>query len=254
MAMTTPTIELMAQHGSVRHYKPDPVPSSLIEEIVAAGQRASTSSNLQTYSVIATTDDKKRKKLQEITGGQAHLTQAPVFLLWCADFSRLKRACLHQGYEVDASYLENFLVAAVDAAIASQNAGLAAESLGLGFCYIGAIRNQPREVISLFGLPQLVFPVFGMTIGWPVKAPLIRPRLPLNAILHWEEYQEDDLSLLEDYDQSMIDTGIYAGRQVDRQDQPQALYGWMEHSARRVSKPSRPQLRETIQEVGFSLK
>lgn len=252
--MTTPTIELMAQHGSVRHYKPDPVPPSLIEKIVGAGQRASTSSNLQTYSVIATTDNEKRKKLQEIAGGQVHIRQAPIFLLWCADFSRLKRVCLHKGYEVEAKYLENFLVAAVDAAIAAQNAGLAAESLGLGFCYIGAIRNQPRSVISLFDLPELVYPVFGMTIGWPVEAPLIRPRLPLNAILHWEEYQEDDLSLLEDYDQSMIDTGIYAGRQVDRQDQAPEKYGWMEHSARRVSKPSRPQLKETIQEVGFSLK
>ncbi len=252
--MTTPTIELMAQHGSVRHYKPDQVPTALIEKIVAAGQRASTSSNLQTYSVIATTDAEKRKKIQDITGGQAHITQAPMFLLWCADFSRLKRVCLQQGYEVDANYLENFLVAAVDAAIASQNAGLAAESLGLGFCYIGAIRNQPQAVIAAFGLPELVFPVFGMTIGWPVEAPLIRPRLPLNAILHWEEYQEDDHSLLEDYDQAMIDTGIYAGRQIDRQDQAPALYGWMEHSARRVSKPSRPQLKETIQQVGFSLK
>ena len=252
--MTTPTIELMGQHGSVRKYKPDPVPVSMIEEIVVAGQRASTSSNLQTYSVIATTDLEKRKKVQEITGGQSHITQAPVFLLWCADFSRLKRVCQHQGYEVSADHLENFLVAAVDAAIASQNSGLAAESLGLGFCYIGAIRNQPRAMISLFGLPELVYPVVGMTIGWPVEAPMIRPRLPLKAILQWDEYQEDDRALLEAYDQAMIETGIYSGRQVDRQDQDPTQYGWMEHSARRVSKPSRPGLKETIQEAGFSLK
>lgn len=252
--MTTPTIELMGRHGSVRKYKPDPVPESMIEQIVAAGQRASTSSNLQTYSVIATTDFQKRQRIQEITGGQAHITQAPVFLLWCADFSRLKRACLHQGYQVNADNMENFLVAAVDAAIASQNSGLAAESLGLGFCYIGAIRNQPRSVISLFELPELVYPIVGMTIGWPVESPLIRPRLPLNAILHWEKYQEDDRHLLEAYDQAMIETGIYAGRQVDRQDQDPTQYGWMEHSARRVSKPSRPQLKETIQQAGFLLK
>jgi len=225
--MTTPTIELMSQHGSVRHYKPDPVPESMIEGIVAAGQRASTSSNLQTYSVVATTDSAKKEQLMEISGGQRHIIQAPVFLLWCADFSRLKRVCLHQGYELNADYLENFLIAAVDAAIASQNAGLAAESLGLGFCYLGAIRNQPRRVISLFDLPELprrvislfdlpelVFPVFGMTLGWPVKAPLIRPRLPLKAVLHWDTYQQDDLPLLEEYDQAMIETGIYGGRQT----------------------------------------
>ncbi len=252
--MTTPTIELMSQHGSVRHYKPDPVPESMIEGIVAAGQRASTSSNLQTYSVVATTDSAKKEQLMEISGGQRHIIQAPVFLLWCADFSRLKRVCLHQGYELNADYLENFLIAAVDAAIASQNAGLAAESLGLGFCYLGAIRNQPRRVISLFDLPELVFPVFGMTLGWPVKAPLIRPRLPLKAVLHWDTYQQDDLPLLEEYDQAMIETGIYRGRQVDQPDQDPAIYGWMEHSARRVRKPSRPQLREAVMEAGFSLR
>jgi len=252
--MTTPTIELMSQHGSVRHYKPDPVPESMIEGIVAAGQRASTSSNLQTYSVVATTDSAKKEQLMEISGGQRHIIQAPVFLLWCADFSRLKRVCLHQGYELNADYLENFLIAAVDAAIASQNAGLAAESLGLGFCYLGAIRNQPRRVISLFDLPELVFPVFGMTLGWPVKAPLIRPRLPLKAVLHWDTYQQDDLPLLEEYDQAMLETGIYRGRQVDQPDQDPAIYGWMEHSARRVRKPSRPQLREAVMEAGFSLR
>lgn len=252
--MTTPAIELMFNHGSVRHYKPDPVPESMVEEIVAAGQRASTSSNLQTFSVVATTDSAKKEQLMEISGGQAHITQAPVFLLWCADFSRLKRVCLHQGYELNADYLENFLVAAVDAAIASQNAGLAAESLGLGLCYIGSIRNQPRRVVSLFELPELVFPVFGMTLGWPVKAPLIRPRLPLEAVLHWDNYQQNDLPLLKEYDQAMIETGIYGGRQINQQDQDPTLYGWMEHSARRVSKPSRPQLREAIIDAGFPLR
>lgn len=251
--MTTPTIELIYQHGSVREYRSDPVPDSMVEEIVAAGQRASTSSNLQTYSVVVTTDLAKIKQIQEITGGQKHITQAPVFLLWCADFSRLRRVCTHQGYQINVDTLENFLVGAVDAAIASQVAGLAAESLGLGFCYIGAIRNHPRRMISLFQLPTLVFPVFGMTLGWPVKPPLIRPRLPLEAILHRESYQQDDLDLLKGYDQAMIDTGIYEGRQVDQQDHDSAEYGWMEHSARRVSKPSRPQLRETILEAGFKL-
>ena len=93
-----------------------------------------------------------------------------------------------------------------------------------------------------------------MTLGWPVEAPLIRPRLPLKAVLHRETYQQDDLALLIEYDQAMIDTGIYRNRQVDRQDQDPAEYGWMEHSARRVSNPSRPGLKETIVEAGFSLK
>ncbi len=252
--MTTPTIELIHQHGSVRKYKPEPVPQELIDQIVIAGQRASTSSNLQTYSVVATNDPGKKAKLMDITGGQRHVGQAPVILLWCADFKRLEQICHHQGYQVEAGYLEDFMVASIDAAIASQNTALAAESLGLGICYLGALRNDPRGVAEIFQLPRLVYPLFGMTVGWPVESPMIRPRLPLTAVLHWEAYQETSLEDLEAYDQAMIDTGIYRGRQVGRQDQDPDQYGWMEHSARRVSKPRRPDLRSTVLESGFTLK
>jgi FMN reductase (NADPH) len=252
--MSSTTIDLIYQHGSVRHFRPDPVSRELVQEIVAAGQRASSSSNLQAYSVIATTDGEKKRAIQELSGDQQHIGQAPVFLLWCADFSRLKRICLQLGYEIEAGYFENFLVAAVDAAIAMQNAALAAESLGLGICYIGALRNDPRTVRKIFQLPELVFPVAGMTLGWPEHPPRVRPRLPLAAVLHWESYQEEDQELLAAYDQEMIKTGIYSGRQVDKQDQDPSLYGWREHSARRVSKPSRPHLRATITEAGFLLR
>jgi len=252
--MSTPTIDLMHRHGSVRSYRPDPVSRDVINEIVAAGQRASTSSNLQTYSVIVTTDLDKKKKIQAICNGQKHISEAPVFLLWCADFSRLKRACQHQGYAIEAGYVENFMVGTVDAAIASQNSALAAESMGLGFCYIGALRNDPRLIREIFDLPELVYPVVGMTIGWPVNPPLIRPRLPLDAILHWESYNQDDLIQLKKYDQQMIETRIYGGRQIEIEDQNLDQYGWMEHSARRSSKASRPHLRDTILESGFKLK
>jgi FMN reductase (NADPH) len=149
--------------------------------------------------------------------------------------------------------MENFMVASVDAAIAMQTAALAAESLGLGICYIGALRNDPRRIREIFSLPDLVYPVSGMTLGWPESPPMIRPRLPLKAILHWDGYQENDLEMLLRYDKEMIETGLYSGRQVGKQDQEPDQYGWMEHSARRTSKPSRPHLRETIKEAGFLL-
>jgi FMN reductase (NADPH) len=254
--MTTPTIELIRQHGSVRHYKPDGVPQALIEEIVSAGQRAATSSNLQMYSVVVTTDDEKRQRMQMFCGNQKHISQSPVFLTWCADLSRLDRICRARGYTQEAGYVENFLLAAVDVAVAAQNAGLAAESLGLGFCYIGAIRNNPREVIRLLGLPRLTFPLVGMTLGWPAAPPKIRPRLPLDAILHWEQYDAlNEKKYLEQYDQEMIATGIYRGRQVSTDNPiPKSEYGWTEHSARRVSQVVRPHLREVLSEMGFELK
>ena len=254
--MSNPTLDLMHQHGSVRHYKPDPVPREMIESIVAAGQCAATSSNLQMYSVVALTDPEKRTQMQAYCGGQKHISQAPVFLTWVADLSRLERICEVRGYTQESAYAENFLLAAVDAAIAAQNAGLAAESLGLGFCYIGAIRNRPREVIELLELPQLAFPLVGMTLGWPSRQPTIRPRLPLEAVLHWERYNpENEAAHLQQYDQEMIATGIYRGRQVSPEDPlPVSEYGWTEHSARRVSKVQRPHLRAVLQEQSFELK
>lgn len=130
--MTTPTIELIHSHGSVRKYKPDPVPNELVETIVAAGQCASTSSNLQMYSVVAVSDLEIRTRFQELCGGQKHIGKAPIFLAWCADLSRLDRTCKLQGFKQETSYIENFLLAVMDVAIASQNSALAAESLGVG--------------------------------------------------------------------------------------------------------------------------
>lgn len=255
--MPTPTIELIQRHGSVRHYRPDPVPRETIETIIAAAQRSSTSSNLQTYSVVAVTDATKRARLSELCGNQTHVAQAPVFLTWCADLSRLDRACQLRGYTQVTAYVENFLVAAVDAAIAAQTAALAAESLGLGICYIGSLRNDTQAVIELLELPRLVFPIIGMTVGWPAAEPRIRPRLPLPSILHWEHHDRSgEDQALRAYDQAMIDTGIYQGRQVPVAETPDAVeeYGWLEHSARRVSKPKRVDLREVLEKQGFALR
>ena len=115
---------------------------------------------------------------------------------------------------------------------------------------------KPREVIQLLGLPRLAFPLVGMTLGWPVKPPIIRPRLPVEAVLHWEQYDPQEEAVhLQNYDQAMIDTGIYSGRQVSTEDPiPVEEYGWTEHTARRVSQVMRPHLREVLLEMGFELK
>ena len=254
--METPTIEQIFRHASVRQYKPDPVSAEMVKTVVAAGQRSSTSSNLQTYSVVAITDEEKKTRIAELSGNQRHILQAPVFLAWCADLSRLDRVCELRGYQQVSSYVESFLVAAADAAIAMQTAALAAESMGLGMCYIGAIRNRPQEVIALLRLPRLVFPISGMTLGWPAVEPFIRPRLSLEAVLHWEIYDSSqEIDALEAYDRAMIETGIYRGRQVavpdgDGQEED---YGWLEHSARRASTPVRTDLRQVLRQQGFEL-
>ncbi len=253
--MINSVIELMRQHASVRQYRDDPVPDEIIEDVVSAAQRSSTSSNLQMMSVVAVRDAAKRAQIAAWCGNQAHVAEAPVLLVWCADLHRLDRACALRGYKQVTDYVENFLVAAVDAAIAAQSAALAAESLGLGICYIGSIRNRTQEVIGLLQLPRLVFPVTGMTVGWPLKPGVVRPRLSTAAILHWDAYDRDQDEALFAYDRAMIQTGIYEGRQVPVPGKPDTVegYGWMEHSARRVSQAARTDLRAVLEGQGYGL-
>jgi FMN reductase (NADPH) len=256
-ALSTPTINQIYQHVSVRSYKQDPVPRALIQEIIAASQRASTSSNMQTWTVVAVHDESKRVRLMELCGNQDHILQAPWFLTWCADLSRLNRICQLLGYECETAYVENFIISSMDAAIAMQTAALAAESIGLGMCYIGAVRNNPQEVIKLLDLPKLVFPVCGMTLGWPAESPFKKPRLPLEAILHWESYGvEEEEALLCRYDEEMYDTGIYGNRIVPVPDSAGETrkFSWMERSARKGRRPLRTHLRQALKDQGFELR
>ncbi len=253
---SNPVLQQMRLHASVRHFQADPVPPEALEAIIDAGQRAATSSNLQAYSVIAVTDPIMRAELAGLCGDQEQISQAPLFLAWCADLSRIDRATVLRGHPHIHDGVENFLLAAVDASLAAQNAALAAESLGLGVCYIGALRNSPREVIRLLALPRLVFPLFGMTVGVPLGPAKPRPRLPMQAILHHEQYSRaGEDQALGAYDVAMIETGIYCGRQVPVPGRPGQVedYGWTEHTARRVSKPVRPHLRSVLAEQGFGL-
>jgi FMN reductase (NADPH) len=253
--MSTPTIELIHRHASVRQFMADPVPADAVQTIVAAAQRASTSSNLQVVSVVAVTDSEGRARLSEICG-QEHVAKAPVVLVWCADLRRLDRACELRGYAQVTAYVENFLMCALDVGIAAQNGVVAAESLGLGICYLGSIRNDAQAVIDLLALPRLVFPVVGMAVGWPTDPTVVRPRLPVSAVLHWNAYDAAHRdAALDEYDRAMIATGVYEGRQVPVRGRPGEMesYGWREHSARRVSQATRTDLRHVLARQGFAL-
>ncbi len=251
------TLELIHRHGSVRRFRGDPVSHASVEQIVAAAQRASSSSNLQAYSVVATT---AREPIRQIAAlcQQEWIEAAPVFLTWCADLNRLDAVCEERHYRQVTRHVESFLIAAIDAALAAQTAALAAESVGLGICYIGSIRNDAAAMIRVLDLPRLVFPVVGMTVGWPDRPPMIRPRLPLDAVLRWETYggAGHDRELLLAYDAAMRESGIYNDRHLPSPTGSEVSadeYGWMEHSARRVACAVREDLRDVLAGQGFDL-
>jgi len=185
------TLATLLSHRSVRAYRPDPLPPQTLETLIAAAQSAATSSNLQTWSVVAIQNLARKNTLSQLAGNQTHICQCPLFLVWLADLARLNYLAAQQEMTtVGLDYLEMFVTAVIDAALAAQNATIAAESLGLGTVYIGGIRNQPEQVAETLQLPSHLFAIFGLCIGYPDQANLatVKPRLPQAAVLHHEMY------------------------------------------------------------------
>ena len=184
-------LSLLLSHRSVRGYRPDALPVGTLETLIAAAQSAATSSNLQTWSVIAVTDPDKKAALSKVAASQKHIVECPLFLVWVADISRNQRLGAQEGITLETMpYQETFLVAAIDAALAAQNATVAAESLGLSCVYIGALRNDPQEVARIVGLPSGAMGVFGMCVGYASAAGAteVKPRLPQDVVVHHNTY------------------------------------------------------------------
>lgn len=190
------TLDLLLSHRSVRGYKPDPVPEGTLETLIAAAQSAATSSNLQTWSVVSVTDPAHRQELAKLCNNQKHITECPIFLVFLADVSRNERLGVAEKVTLETPpYLESFLVASIDAALAAQNAVVAAESLGLQTVYIGAMRNRVERVAEMLELPPGAFGVFGLCVGYAKdEATLseVKPRLAQDAILYHGKYKSAD--------------------------------------------------------------
>ncbi|MEE3049802.1 MAG: nitroreductase family protein [Pseudomonadota bacterium] len=211
--------ELLLSHRSVRRFKPDPIPDSAIQNIIAAAQSSATSSNLQAWSVVMITDAAQKAEMAKIADGQKQIEECPVFLLWVADLARSKRVAESAAADLDGSnFFEAFLVAAIDAAIAAQNATVAAESIGLSTVYIGAMRNDMRRVAKLINLPPGSAVVFGLCLGHaaPGAEGEVKPRLPQSAVLFKDKYGvEQEEQLIESYDGDMTDFSKRQGMDAD---------------------------------------
>ena len=251
-AVWSPLIDVLLQHRSVRAYMAEPLRPGTLEALVAAAQSAATSSNLQTWSVVAIEDQSRRDRLSALAGGQKHIQQAPLFLVWLADLSRAARLGEAAGRPMDGlPFLETFLVAVIDAALAAQNATAAAESLGLGTVYIGAMRNNPEAVAVELGLPPGVMAVFGLCVGHADAGSLsdVKPRLPQAAVLHRERYDAGA--------EAAIVAGYDATLRSFQEEQKMALQGWSDLVLNRLgavrSLSGRDRLREAINKLGFPL-
>jgi nitroreductase len=235
------TIKIMAAHASIRKFKDTDIPDNILDSLITAARQASTSSNLQAYSIVVVKDRTKKEKLATLCDNQKWIRDCPVFLVVCPDLRRLDRVCQYRNYQIQDRYLELFLVAVVDSALVAQNILLGAESLGLGGVMIGAVRNNPDPVCLLLEIPDKVFPLMGICLGYPDTRPMIKPRLLPELVIHRERYEDSRfLELIKKYDDLIKSTGLYDGPNrkvapIDNRDVPDSDYSWTEHSARRVA-------------------
>jgi nitroreductase len=241
--------DLLLAHRSVRAYRSDPLPEGTIESLLAAAQSASTSSNLQLWSVIAVEDRARKAALSGLAGSQRHILEAPLFLVFLADHARIRVAAEMEGLCTEGlDYLESFLVSAIDCALAAQNMTVAAESLGLGAVYIGGMRNHPEKVAEVVRLPRHAMALFGLCIGFPdsERAGSVKPRLPQSSVLHRETYAGPDEAELRRYNEILRMFQATVGmKQVD----------WTKFASARIGNPAalngRDRLREAAANLGF---
>ena len=245
-------LDTILAHRSVRTYLPDPLPPGTVELLVAAAQSAASSSNLQPWSVIAVEDPARKARLATLSGNQKQIVEAPLFLVWILDHHRLTRIGERLGTPAAGlHFLESFLLGAVDTSLAAQTAVVALESIGLGSCYIGGIRNNPAEVAAELGLPAQTFALFGLTIGYPDPAApaSIKPRLPQDAVLFREHYGSiRSEPAIAAYDSRL--RGFQREQQMPERD-------WSEQASQRVrgavSLAGRDVLRDVLWRLGFRL-
>jgi nitroreductase len=237
----------MNSHVTVRFYNGEPIPDEMLAAILDAARRAPTSSNMQTYSIVVVRDQETKKLLAPLAGNQKHIETCDVFLAFCADIQRLETAVAMHDVEM-AKSLEMTLIATIDASLVGMSVQTAAESFGLGGVMIGAMRNNPKEAAELLGLPEDVYVVFGMCLGWPdpERVPAQKPRLPGELVIHYEQYdQQDPTAGIESYDEALAE---HYG-QLDRN---QHVAAWSGPIAKRLGTPVRPHLRSDLESMGFS--
>ena len=243
-----PVIELLKSHRSFRKFRDAPVDYALVRIIMETAQCAATSSQVQSYTVNRVTDQKVRRKIARLSGPQAWVEQAPVFLVFCADLTRLETACNLHAKKMAQGFAEQFVVATVDTALLAQNAMITAESLGLGGVFIGGIRNDPRKICDLLHIPEKAYPVFGMCLGYPGHAPPRKPRLPVEAIFKNDRYdRKNEDGFLKAYDR--ITNTYYQTRDSHLKDRT-----WTGQIADFMSKKVRPHMKSFLQQQGFFIR
>jgi nitroreductase len=191
--------DVLLNRRTIRRYSAENIDDKLLENLLTKSCRASTTGNMQVYSIIITRDAGKKKELAPFHFNQSMVTEAPVVLTFCADFNRFNKWCRERNADPGYDNFLSFFTAAIDALLVAQTFCIAAEAEGLGICYLGTTTYMAHEIIKVLKLPIGVVPVTTVTLGWPAENPEQVDRLPLEAVIHEETYHDYSSGDIERY-------------------------------------------------------
>ena len=248
------TLADMANRRVMRRYLDKPVDPALVETLCAVALSAPSKSDLQQADIVIVTDKGQREKLDALVPGNPWVKAAPVLLVFCGNNRRQRLLFQWRNRPYVNDHLDPFFNAAVDAAIVLATFAAAADRAGLGTCPISTIRNHAAEVADILGLPDHVFPVAGLGLGWPSFAGVMSPRLGLDVTIHRDRYDESGLrDRIAAYDRRRAEVQPYASQRHVERFGTDPAYGWSEDKARQYSVPDRADFGAFVRAKGFKL-
>ena len=247
-------LEGLAGRRSHRRYAERPVDPTLVGDLCALALCAPSKSDLQQRDIVVVEAPALRAEIDDLFPDSPWIAEAPAFLVFCGNNRRQRQLHDWRGHRFANDHLDALFNASVDAGIALATFVLAAEAVGLGCCPISAVRNHAERVSALLGLPQWVFPVAGLTLGWPAEEGEISPRLPLDVTLHWNRYSEEGLrEKIETYDERRRTVQPFATQRYAEDFGRSDTYGWSEDKARQYARPERADFGAFVRRKGFDL-
>lgn len=248
------TLEKIAQRGSCRNFSDEPLDETFVRTLCAVALASPTKSDLQQRDIIILTQQGNREMINSLFPHDPWIQTAPAFMVFCGNNRRQRQINEWRGVPFVNDHLDAFFNASVDAGIALGTFVIAAESEGLGCCPISAIRNHSEEVSNILQLPQHVFPVAGLALGWPQNSAKISLRLPIENTVHFDRYDDKDLEeSISEYDERRHQIQPYTEQKYTKEFGTKDKYGWSEDKARQYSVSERADFGEFIRRKGFKL-
>ena len=236
--------ELVMKRRSVRNFKDQPIPQEIINQLLDAANNAPSGGNIQPLSIIIVKESENRAKLAEIVGNQPWVKNAPLSMIFCLDYNRVKRWAVLNGTEFKGDQaFSHFMISYADVMCAAQSVVLLAESLGLGSVYVGTILSYMDKAREQFSIPEFVLPMMVLSLGYPKSIPRTIPKLERDVIVHQEQYQpRSDDEILKAFDQKYGDFGVKAEEYLEKafietiEADRQGADGWTEWAVSAMTK------------------